>query len=126
MFERIASLAAAQSPVFRSKHAAGLVYRGRLLAVGFNRPKTHPKAAQYSKHEEAIYLHAELDCLLRGVQRYGLQKVSRCTMFVARVLQNGSLGSSCPCEGCERALRTFNVKKVWYTTERGWNEVSYR
>ncbi len=37
------------------------------------------------------------------------------TVYVARVLKDGSVSSAKPCKNCEKALRTRGVKKVFYT-----------
>jgi deoxycytidylate deaminase len=120
--ERVLRLAFASQPVFRAKHAAALVYKGRVLATGVNKEKTHPLAGRFCKHPEAVWLHAELDCIVKVIHRHGAAVLSDCELYVARVLKDGSLAASCPCTGCQRAIEAFGIRKVSYTTKDGWND----
>ena len=116
------ALAVGTPPVFRSKHAALLTIKSRVLATGVNQYKTHPMMARYCKHPEAVSLHAEIDCLTKALRRYGTELVRHSSLYVARVTKDGSLANSQPCVGCQRAIDAFQVKTVYYTTKEGWNE----
>ena len=115
------ALAIATPPVYRSKHAAALYYKGRLLATGVNQYKTHPMMKRYCKHPEAVELHAEIDCITRAIRRYGTTVLKHSTLYVARVCKDGSLSNSKPCVGCQKAIEAFSIPTVYYTTKDGWN-----
>lgn len=86
--------------------------RGKLLSVGRNSyVKTHPLAGYYGKKSgrpEAIYLHAELDALIKA--RAKVHKVA-----VLRFNAKGEPVNSRPCAGCQLALRDWGVKYVVHT-----------
>jgi len=37
------------------------------------------------------------------------------TLWIARVLRNGTWAMSKPCKNCQKLIRNMNVKKVYYT-----------
>jgi len=117
---KVIQLANKTPPVYRSKHAAALYYGRRLLSTGVNRYKTHPMMLAYSKHPDCVNLHAEIDCLVRAINRYGTEILKESILYVARTCQDGTAASSKPCEGCERAIRAFGIKTTHYTTKEGW------
>ena len=117
---RLIDLATKNDPVSKAKHSAGLVLKGRLIATGTNKRKTHPIMAKYGRNSEAVYLHAELDCITKALREYGPEVVAASDLYVARVLKSGDWSNSCPCEGCRRAINAFRIQKVYYTTQRGW------
>ena len=86
--------------------------RGRLLSVGRNSyVKTHPLAGYYGKKSgrpDAIYLHAELDALIKA--RGNVHK-----LVVVRYNAHGEPVNAKPCKGCQLALKDFGVKHVSHT-----------
>jgi len=119
--QKVLSLALANQPAFRAKHAASIYYRGRLLATGTNKKKTHPMMQRFCKHPEAVWLHAEIDCIVKVVNHYGTEILRDCELYVARVTKDGAMANSQPCEGCQRAIDAFLISRVYYTTKEGWN-----
>lgn len=95
-----------------SKHAACLVYKNKMLASGRNSLKTHPIMNTYGRNPDAIYLHAEIDAIVRTINLHGSDILSECTMYVIRINKKGEIASSCPCEGCQRAIKAFNIRHV--------------
>lgn len=75
--------------------------------------KTHPVQKKYaclSGSEEKQFLHAEISAIIR----------SRCdlkdhTIFVARVLHDGTPAYARPCDICLLAIKESGIKKVNYT-----------
>lgn len=90
--------------------------RGKLLASGENSyRKTHPLMKHFSSlcgHEHKIYLHAEVQALIRA----GDQKVHR--LVVKRYGAQGDPLLAKPCEVCQKAIKAFGVAVVEYT-EKG-------
>ena len=84
--------------------------RGKLLSVGKNSyVKTHPLQARYSKKvglPNKVYLHAELDCLLKA-KGQPIHKV-----VVLRIGKNGQPANAKPCPSCSLALQDFGVKRI--------------
>lgn len=87
--------------------------RGRLLAVGKNSyAKTHRLQAHYGNkagNSSRIYLHAELDALIRGSKRGCIHK-----LVVVRQGASGYLLAK-PCPSCELAILDYNVKITEHT-----------
>lgn len=91
---------ARKNPNTRHKHGAVLVQSGRVLAVGLN---TERAAFYPSRHAEwhAVREHT----------------TARATLYVARVMRNGAIGYSEPCQECMKMLMVFtNVKQVFFTS----------
>lgn len=87
--------------------------RGRAIASGTNSyAKTHPIQASLAKlvgKPDAIYLHAEIAALLACGTR------KPWAISVERVRKDGSFGTSKPCPICQRAIKMWGVKNVFYT-----------
>lgn len=120
-------VAIANEPVSRSRVAALLVHRNELIAVGYNKMKSHPMAKRFQKHEEALYLHAEVDCIKNALRVVDVDYLPKCTMYVLRVKHPDNSnkkfvrGLAKPCSGCNMAIDTFGIKKVYFTTNEGYD-----
>lgn len=102
----------------RIKLAAGVVYKNRLVAVGKNSYKSHPLMSKFGKNPEAIYLHAEVDAIKNALRVLSLQELEKSDILVVRVRREGHDFQTClakPCEGCMRAITTFNLRNLYYT-----------
>jgi len=88
--------------------------RGRILSIGKNSyTKTHPIQASHAKRvglPEKIYLHAEVDALVRCKD---LSKVDSIT--VMRVGKNSKYLNAKPCPVCMSALEAANIKNIFHT-----------
>jgi tRNA(Arg) A34 adenosine deaminase TadA len=98
-----------------SRHAAALVYKGRVIALGNNRLKTHPLQQQYGKNEHSIFLHAEIDAIIRALRDYGPDVLKKSSLYVLRTTKTGRVKNSEPCSGCLRAIEAFDIQKVYHT-----------
>lgn len=111
----------------KQRLASLLVYKGSIISVGINKRKSHPFQRKYASNEDAIYLHAETDCIVNALKYYSSDIISKSVMYVARMKKpntaatNYVYGLSKPCEGCSRAIAQFGIKTVFYTlNERGY------
>jgi tRNA(Arg) A34 adenosine deaminase TadA len=122
-------VAIALDPVFGQRMAACLVYKNEIIAIGTNKYKTHPIAKRFQKHEEALFLHAEVDCIKNALRVVDVDFLTKCTMYVLRVKRPEDNhkkfvhGLAKPCSGCEMAVTTFGVKTVYFTTDNGYGEL---
>lgn len=98
-----------------SFHAAAIVYRNQIMLVGINRRKTHPIMAKYQKNKKKVYLHAEVDALVRFINMYGVELLPECSLYVLRTTKTGRVAESKPCDGCMNMIRALNVGKVFWT-----------
>lgn len=107
-------------PVAQARIAAGIVYKNTLISTGVNKSKTHPFQKKYGKNKDAIYLHAETDVIKNVINKITLDKLSKCVLYICRVkIENGKFvfGLAKPCDGCIKAISTFNISKVYYTLD---------
>jgi len=128
-FNILEKVAIASEPVFRQRIAALLVYKGEILSIGVNKKKTHPFQKKFAKNKEAIYLHAETDCIVNALKSYDTDIISKSTMYVLRLKRPTTdskhfvYGLSKPCEGCMRAIAQFDIKHVYYTIDEGYDYI---
>ena len=87
--------------------------RGRVLSVGYNSyTKTHPLQYHFASiagMKERIYLHAEIDALLKA----GKHQVH--SMFIERYGTNDRPLLAAPCPICMQAIKAYGVKVVSFT-----------
>ena len=102
-----AAISAALESNLKFKIGAALVRRGRLLCVGHNQTKTHPRYGSKSPYHT---LHAEGDCLW-SADKLGISTIG-CTLYVYR---RNNLNSK-PCPDCLKLIQLCGIRKVIYTT----------
>lgn len=114
---------------FRARLAACITYKGKIVSMGLNRPKSHPFQLLYGKNKDSLFLHAEIDAIYKATKRLDSHELSKSTLYVARVKRVSSVhkgfinGLARPCVGCARCIANFGIKKVVYTTEHGFDVV---
>ena len=117
------------APVSNARLAAALLYKNKIVSVGCNQDKSHPFAFEYSKNPEAIYLHAETDCILKAKKRLGERELARSTLVVVRVKSgcNGGreFGLARPCLGCSNCIEDHNIRRVIYTENSTEKKLHY-
>lgn len=102
----------------KSIHGAVLVRGGSILACGINKPKRNVFVDIHAVHDKAT-IHAECDVILQARNRTNLRGS---TIYVARLLKfDGSIAMSRPCPSCIRICAKYGIKKVYYTTEEGFD-----
>lgn len=98
----------------RQQHTA-IAYdkRGRVISIGKNSYcRTHPLQAKYaskSGNADKVYIHAEIDALVRAKSR----KIH--SIFVSRLDAHGNYVLSKPCASCMLALADFNISIIGHT-----------
>lgn len=116
-------------PVSRARLAAAVVYRGRIVSVGFNQHKTHPFAAKYGKNPDAIYLHAEHDAINKAKRRLNDNELRKSTLIVVRVKAENdgkiTFGIAKPCSGCAQCISDHNIRTVVYTETTSSGNLKY-
>lgn len=70
-------------------------------------------AKMVGEHPEKIYLHAEVQSLLRAGDR------SVHSLFVQRFDSGGKPATAKPCKICRKALEIYGVKELSYTSSCG-------
>ena len=109
------------------RFAAAVVYRNKIVSIGYNRNKSHPFQAKYAKNPEAIYLHAEVHAIKNALRELSVEELKNTELYISRVKkpQAGDnhfvWGLSKPCSGCERAIAEFGIKRTIYTCDEVGN-----
>jgi len=111
-------------PVRCFRLAAAVLHKKQIIGLGVNSYKTDPFVNRFKKNPEAIYLHAEVAAIKNALKRVSVDELKRCTLVVVRVKRNDRNtkyvpAMAKPCEGCQRCISEFGLKKVIYTTNRG-------
>ena len=129
-FDILRKVAETVEPVARQRLAACLVYKNQIVAMGINKKKTHPFQQQYSKNEDAIYLHAENDCIVNALRTLSSVDLKKCSLYIMRIKKSDQKakkyisGLAKPCCGCQRAIAQFDIKNVYYSLdEEGWEQL---
>lgn len=119
MNEKLIQVAIDESKKSDGKQQIGCIItdkKGKVISSGYNKPtKSHPFQDTYATkagRPEKIYLHAEIDALVKC-------RIEPHTIYIGRELKFGGYGMSKPCPICELAIRESGIIKIVYTTEEG-------
>ncbi len=103
----------------RTYHLAAILKRkGRVVKIGENTDKTHPRFKRmYSDGSFGSHMHAEMN-VLRFAQRGDTIEVMRFTACE----EHPTMAKPCPL--CERHMREAGISRVRYTNWDGkWEEI---
>jgi tRNA(Arg) A34 adenosine deaminase TadA len=111
------SLARAGDRVGGARIGALLVIGNRVVSMGQNVLKSHPMQKRFGKNADAIYQHAEINCIVNFLRRARQEDFSRATLYVARAFGEDArhVGLAKPCKGCSKAIREFGIKRIVHT-----------
>lgn len=104
----------------RAKHIAAVVNKNKIVSIGYNTMKTSPAVLKYSRTHDRTCIHAEVDALGKALETKNLD------LYVVRIDRNGDFAMSCPCRDCMNAIDESSVRRVIYTTGKGYNVVLRR
>ena len=126
IFEETFKLAQSVEPVRGARIAATIVKKDKIVSFGYNHKKSHPFQAKYCKNKDAIFFHAEIHAIKNALKSIDVDELSKCEIYVVRAKRNMNnkvwiTGLSKPCIGCERCIKVFDFKNVYYS-EEGVNE----
>lgn len=99
------------------KHGAIIVYKNKIIAEGFN------YRCNYLSKEYSI--HAEIAALNNVKGKYK-KILNECTMYVVRNAMNfdNVLKYSKPCDNCKKAILKYNLKKIYYSTNYEYDNLT--
>jgi deoxycytidylate deaminase len=123
ILEMLVKVAMASNEEMPTRLAAAIVMRNKVISIGVNRMKSHPFQKKYGKNEDAIYWHAEIDAIKSALREISVDDLSKCDLYIARVKKpkpksnDWIWGLSKPCEGCQRAILAFGLRRTIYTTD---------
>lgn len=122
----LAKNACQYSDFMKARLGAVLIYKGKVMSVGWNSNKTSPLQKDLNRLrnfpvdcDKAHHtLHAEVACLTKAKDLdidWG-----RASIFVYRIKKDGSAGLSYPCKGCMALIKSMGIKNIYFSTENGW------
>jgi len=122
-FQLLHDIAEDATLVRHSRHAACVVHRDRILSIGTAKYKSHPIMQRYQTVArgriavvpEQIYLHAEVDAILRAANRFGTEILKDSSLHVLRLTKGGNVSLSKPCVVCERVINAFDITDVHWS-----------
>lgn len=103
------------------------VYKGNVIAVGFNTNKTHPTQQYYNRYRKPKdetknllpKLHAEMNCL--NQLKHLKINPSKVKLYVYRIKNKKNHGMSRPCPSCMAAICDMGIRHIYYTTDDGFS-----
>jgi deoxycytidylate deaminase len=107
----------------KMKLAACLVIRNEVISVGLNSDKSHPLQKKFAKNNEAIFKHAEVDCIIKALKIVDEDDLKNATLYVYRVKKQNKgdtgwiSGLAEPCPGCQKAIEHFGIKRTVFSLE---------
>ena len=113
----------ATSNSMKMKLAACLVLRNEIISVGFNSDKSHPLQKRFAKNIDAIFKHAEVDCIIKALKVVEEDDLKDATLYVYRVKKQNKgdtgwvSGLAEPCPGCQKAIEHFGIKRTVFSLE---------
>ena len=101
----------------RCRHFSFIVDGSRIIKIGFNRSKTHPRNLKYHYYNkkgefmaDQVGVHSEMDAVIK----LGWSDCSGLTIINTRIDRNGDLAMSKPCIGCTHMLTQLNFDSIYY------------
>jgi len=99
---------------------AAVVFKHReAVSLGFPRKKSHPVQKEFGRNEFSVYLHAEVDAIIRARK---LVKIgNEHSLYVVRVKHPSAqseefiVGNAKPCTGCTRFIHRCGIGTTHYT-----------
>ena len=88
-----------------------VVHQNKIVGLGYNQVRRDGHFLDG--------IHAEEKALLNTIARN--RKGS--TLYVLRILKNGTQGMSKPCEFCMALIKRLKINQVWYSTKDGWERI---
>jgi tRNA(Arg) A34 adenosine deaminase TadA len=115
IFDLLFNAAQEAEIVQTSRHASCILYKKQLLSVGKNSRKTHPLSVKFNGETKPC-LHSELQAIISAINQHGVEILKRCDLYNLRITNSGKIGLAKPCPGCQKAIDSFGIRRVYYTT----------
>ena len=100
-----------------------LVYKKRIISIGFNSLKTNPVQDKLNSYRDFYpkpfpTIHAEVNCILHCKEKINWNKAK---LFIYR--EHGKTFNpilAAPCEACRYLLKEKGIKDIYYTINNGY------
>jgi deoxycytidylate deaminase len=126
IFYTLGALAEDVAPIKSSRMTAAIVRGKEIISFGANQMRTHPFQAKFGKNPESLFWHAETNAIFNALRVVDVDSLKKADLYVCRVKYSSTkreqfiLGNAKPCMGCAKCIADFGVKRVFYTTETGY------
>lgn len=107
---------AEKSKFYRARVGCVILKGSKIIGRGFNKLR-HQSTIKTDHWLGSV--HAEVSAVLDAIKCGKLRDLKGSTVFVSRILKDGTHAISCPCVDCMKVLRGVGVKKVVFTTNVG-------
>ena len=115
------------------KIGAVLMYKNKVVSVGYNTTKSNPIQKAYNVYRNANGreydvehqndgLHAEIMALQHATRSFK-GDLSKCSIFVYSEKKEGCkrlTRLTKPCNACSKRLEELGIRNIYYTTNNGW------
>lgn len=109
-----------------SFHVTFAYNKKRLLKIGVNSKKTHPRNLRYNyldrkgkNRSHLVTIHSELSVIIK----LGLEDCSHIDFYVLRIDNNNRLNYSKPCSGCQDLFNQVGYRNIYYSTKKGFTKL---
>ena len=108
-------------PQGKNRHFSFITKRNKIVSIGWNKSfKTHPLANKFGHRFNCI--HSELDVI--NSFNYSIKELQNYSIYNVRVMKDGKIGYSKPCDICQDLLVFFGLKKIYYSNWSKFNVFS--
>ncbi len=110
----------------RCHHFSFILKKNRVISIGVNTKKTHPKNLINRKvslktgvdFSEEKHTCSEFNSILKLKNLTNID-TKKCVLVNIRIDKNNNTGHSKPCMSCENLLKFFEFKKILWTNKNG-------
>jgi len=106
----------------RCRHFSFIMDKNRIISIGLNSLKTHPKNLKYNyvnkmnqNISDIVGTHSELSAVIK----LGEEDCSDLNLVNTRINRNDELDFSAPCSGCLDMIKQLNFKNVYFSNSQG-------
>lgn len=115
-------VALSNEKVFRVRVASAIVYKKKIVSIGINSLKSSPFQLKFASSPYSIYFHAETMAIKNALNYYPSDLLKKMEIVVCRVkyypeLKRQDYALAKPCSGCMKAIQTFGLKRVFFSTQ---------
>lgn len=117
--QKLFELAKEVIPVKNARIVAAITHKGKIIALGCNSYKTHPRAVELQGSDNKPCLHAEMNAIFQAEKL--MDSLKDCELYVIRAKKirfnlgypEWVYGISKPCIGCEKLIKSLGIKVIY-------------
>lgn len=109
-----AALSESKKSSYKVPMGAVVVHKNTIVGRGCN--------IAHSTGEPNDGMHAEIAAINNTTAKYRKDGV----LFVGRVNKDDELAMAKPCQSCETILKKLGIKRIWYSSEDGWQRMDLK